>query len=104
MGTSQTGSGRADDKRQSRRTKVFLVAAVSDDRTDAPRRAHVLDISADGARVHAHSAADAGAMVDLMVGGAAQQAAVVWVDHPNFGVRFQPPLSDERLGRIVAPD
>jgi len=99
---SPTFHGRADDKRQARRTKVFLLAQVAGDGTETLRRVHVLDISAQGARLHARSVSDPGGKVELVVGGKRQPASIVWVDHPTFGIRFATPLTDERLHGIVA--
>jgi hypothetical protein len=67
-------------------------------------RAHLLDLSATGALVHAAEPPTAGGTVRLYVGGAARAATVMWVEGRRFGVRFRLALSDAEVAAALAAE
>ena len=64
-----------------------------------PLRAHLLDLSAGGARVHSVTAPAPGTALRLTIGGSVRAARVVWREGVRFGIAFARPLCDAEIGR-----
>lgn len=63
----------------------------------ATRRAHLLDLSATGALVHAADPPAVGGEVALRLSNAPRPGRVMWVDGRRFGVQFRSPLTDAEV-------
>jgi hypothetical protein len=82
------------------RLKVFQLASL---RTGgAPHRAHVLDISRSGARVHCTAGLQRGQRVMLAIDPLDIAATVLWETGARAGLRFDAPLTDDQLQRVAA--
>ncbi|WP_176473045.1 PilZ domain-containing protein [Sphingomonas lenta] len=95
---------REDDVRRLRgkpRSKLFQPTELRD-AAGAGRRAHLLDVSATGALVHAAEPPRPGDTVQLMLDGAPRTAQVMWTEDRRFGVQFRMPLTDAQVSTIVA--
>ena len=98
MGVSLTTG--AEAARGEPRVKIFQLANLRTD--DAVCRAHVLDISRSGARVHCATDLRRGQRVTLMIEHLRIPAMVLWETDNRAGLRFQTPLIDDQLRRIAA--
>lgn len=67
-----------------------------------PARAHILDLSATGALVHAARPPAVGEHVQLRVAGILRYSRVMWVDDQRFGVAFRLPLAGDELDRVLS--
>lgn len=76
-----------DDRRGAKRTKVFLLGTIAPAELEGSR-AHVLDISASGARVHAEQEQVVGTELTLTVEEIEARGNVEWVDGKRFGMSF----------------
>ncbi|MGR6330399.1 PilZ domain-containing protein [Sphingomonas sp. XXL09] len=88
----------ADDQREVRRTKVFSPAQLVVDGVSL--RAHVLNVSARGARVHTAEAQQVGRPADLYLSAEPYRARVIWVQGVHAGLRFEPELTADQVRRI----
>ena len=77
-------------KRETKRSRVFLVAQV--DTGSGPVEARVRDISRSGALLEADRLPDKGARVRMTCGGARLDARVAWAEDGRFGLEFETPL------------
>ena len=77
-------------KRETKRSRVFLVAQV--DSGDGPFQARIRDISRSGALLQADKSPPSGAKVRLTCGGAVVDARVAWADEGGFCLEFETPL------------
>lgn len=88
--------------RREGRLKVFRIGeAVS---MAQSFRVHILDISANGARLYATAAPELGARLTLRCVTASALGEVRWVAANRFGLRFDRPLEPEQLSRLVGAD
>ena len=78
------------DRRVAKRTKVFLVGEINPPGA-SPTRAHVLDISDTGARVHSEQQQTVGGEVTLAVHDFEAAGNVEWVAGQRFGMKFAQP-------------
>lgn len=83
------------------RSKLFQPTELCD-AAGAIRRAHLLDLSATGALVHATEPPQPGGMIQLTLGGTPRSCHVMWVEDRRFGVRFRTPLTDAQVADILA--
>lgn len=65
-------------------------------------RAHLLNVSAGGAMLHAPDAPVKGALLNICCGGVMHAARVAWVRAPKFGVSFVCPLATAEIDRLLA--
>lgn len=102
VGALNAIDGAAHAARGDPRVKLFQLAGLRAD-GDA-HRAHVLDISRSGARVHCAADLRCGQAVALMIEHLHIPATVLWEDSHRVGLRFDAPLIDHQLKRIAALD
>lgn len=74
------------DRRGAPRVKVFEISILATDGTQ--HRAHLLDISAEGARVHCTHPLAPGQTVRLIREGHQRRATVRWSGGQRVGLRF----------------
>ena len=89
-----------DDKRRSKRLKVFLLAEVVID--DRAMRVHVLDISSFGALLHTGNVQDPSKSVALRLKEDLCVARIVWAGSGRIGLAFQPALSPDQIAAVLA--
>lgn len=92
-----------DDVRRLRakpRLKLFHPTELRD-AEGAVQRAHLLDLSATGALVHAAEPPASDTTVQLLVDGALRAARVMWTDGRRFGLHFRLPLSDAQVSAVL---
>lgn len=65
-------------------------------------RAHLLDLSATGALVHAAQPPRPGDHVQVRIAGALRYSRVMWVDDRKFGVAFRLPLASADIDTVLA--
>lgn len=82
------------------RLKVFQPITV--DCGSGATRAHLLNVSHSGAMVHCACAPDKGAAVWIGLGGARNQARVVWRDGKKFGAEFARQLTAAQIDEVLA--
>jgi len=95
------GSPAAGERRDdiARRHKTFWPTSL---RSPAgTRRAHVLNISRTGAKVHADIPAAAGEKIEIAIGALWRRGVVRWTSGSTFGIAFDEPLSDDVLKRCL---
>jgi hypothetical protein len=83
------------------RFKTFQPASI--DCEGAKRRAHILDVSARGARLYCADALPVGSYLALQCCDVTLSARIVWTKEQRFGVEFQFPLPDAHMRRILDP-
>lgn len=76
-----------DDRRSAKRIKVFLLGTIAPEELKGSR-AHVLDISVSGARVHAEQEQLVGTELTLTVDEVETRGNVEWVEGKRFGMSF----------------
>jgi len=81
------------------RFKTFQPASI--DCCGERRRAHILDVSARGARLYCADALPVGAYLALRCSDVTLTARIVWAREQRFGVEFQFPLPDAHVRRIM---
>lgn len=81
------------------RFKTFQPASVEWD--GAKRRAHILDLSARGARLHCADPLPVGSSLALVCRDVTLRARIVWAKEQRFGVEFHFPLPDAHVRRIM---
>jgi hypothetical protein len=64
-------------------------------------RAHILNVSATGALIHAPGEPAKGARVTVRLVGRDIPAEVMWVDGARFGIAFRGMLSPDELARLL---
>lgn len=64
-------------------------------------RAHMLDLSVSGARLHAERPPVAGARILIEADGLAVTAHVIWVRAKRFGVHFDTPIAEEAMRLVL---
>lgn len=69
-----------------------------------PLRAHLLDLSATGALVHSERPPLTGDHVHIEAAALGLSGRVVWVRARRFGIRFDAPLADTIVRRVVLGD
>lgn len=79
---------------------MFQLAGLRVD--GATCRAHILDISRSGARVHCTADLVRGQRVTLIAEQQHLLAMVLWEDSHRVGLRFQLTLTEDQLKRIAA--
>jgi hypothetical protein len=86
--------------RHKRRLKVFLPVTIEfhGDQT----RAHILDLSKIGARMHAHSAPHPHDGVTIRYGTLAIHGTVAWVKGNGFGIMFDGNLSEPEIAMLLS--
>lgn len=99
-GVRTTPASVPSDKRRHRRIKVFIPTQIVID--DATVRAHLLDVSAVGSRLHLGGKLDIGAEIRLLLDGETLSANVIWVSAGRFGIEFRNPLSPLQITALVA--
>lgn len=82
------------------RTKLFKLARLRT-ATASGLRAHVLDISPAGARIHCAAALHPGQHVTLEIAGRALRATVLRADDDRAGLRFHARLSEDVVLEIA---
>jgi hypothetical protein len=102
MGAMNAIDGTAHAARGDPRVKLFQLAGLR--AGGEAHRAHVLDISLSGARVHCAANLRCGQAVTLMIEHLHVPATVLWEDDHRVGLRFHAPLIDHQLKRIAALD
>ena len=83
------------------RKKVFEVACLH--ANDEATKAHILDVSRAGARVHAGAPMPTGADVVLEWSDTRLRATVAWSSGGRCGVQFTTLLTERELMRLVEP-
>ena len=96
--TPDARSGRRQDRAEPR-AKVFLLASLR--RGEQKDRAHLLDLSPGGARVHCAVAPRPAESVELVWGPIRMRGMVMWVRDDRFGVRFDRRLSPIELESAI---
>lgn len=86
-------------RRLAPRFKVFQLAAI--DWGGTRRRAHILDVSARGARLHCADAPPVGAQLALTCRDLIVRGHIVWAKQDRFGIEFHSPIHDAHVRRIV---
>lgn len=86
-------------RRMAPRFKVFQPAALA--WGGASHRAHILDLSARGARLHCAKTPPAGTLLALHCREVTVCGRIVWSKEDRFGVEFQIPLPDGEVRRII---
>jgi len=84
------------------RYKVFEPASIECRGRRA--RAHILDLSAQGARLHCLEPLAIGGWVDLQCDHFRTSGRIVWGRERRFGVEFNSPLPDAYLRRVIDGD
>ena len=87
--------------RRARRLKTFDIVRVTVQGAD--HRAHLLDISTSGARLHVPAAIAAGATVTLSIMDMAIEADVIWAVDQRIGIRFHRGISEQIVERSANP-
>ncbi|WP_167073110.1 PilZ domain-containing protein [Sphingomonas vulcanisoli] len=85
--------------RRTRRQKIFQPFILVGPRGE--RRAHLLDISENGALIHCDPSCDKGALVQIKLPDRSLGAKVAWSASPHFGVIFAQPLSANALSALL---
>ena len=83
------------------RSKVFRLAGLLTAR--GAERAHVLDVSETGARLHCAAALVAGDDVAIEAAGVMVRGCVMWVAEGRIGLRFHRRLKEAELAQFLAP-
>lgn len=99
MGESMKDNDRWAHARVVPRFKTFQPASVEWGGTR--RRAHILDVSARGARVHCDEPLAIGSSLALICNDFTVRGRIVWVKDQRFGVEFQGQLPDTHVRRIM---
>ena len=81
------------------RFKVFQPAAI--DWGGTRRRAHILDLSARGARLHCAEPPPVGTQLALNCRDIVVRGRIIWSKQDRFGIEFQSPIPDVHVRRIV---
>ena len=89
----------AHQARGAARSKVFRLAALLTPRGTV--RAHLLDVSEAGARLHCPARLTTGEEVAIEAAGIAVRGRVMWVADDRAGLRFNRPLGADALARLV---
>lgn len=84
------------------RIKIFQLAGLRID--GIALRAHILDISPSGARIHCAIELRRGQRTTLLVEHLHIAATVLWTHDGRAGLRFETRLTDDQLRRISALD
>lgn len=79
--------GQSQERRSTKRTKVFLLGAILPKGAEQAR-AHILDISSSGARVHTDQEQSVGDRLTLTIDDFETAGAVEWVAGNRFGMKF----------------
>ena len=93
-------AGRA--QRREPRQKVFRLVTLGV--LGIRHRAHILDLSQSGARVHCDVAMTPGHGVTLCIGERILKARVVWTNDKRIGIAFHVPLPADAVEEIAAGD
>ena len=94
-----TGSDVESEKRGSRRIKVFLPTEIEID--DTALRAHVLDLSVSGARLHTKGSLQSGSDAKLRLDDKVWPAKVAWVDGGRSGIEFRVQLTLQQVAELI---
>lgn len=78
-----------------RRFKTFWPTSIRT--ANEVRRAHVLDISRTGAKIHAQQPMDINQTLEIAVSGTWHGASVRWRRGQTFGIAFDAAISDENV-------
>lgn len=78
-----------------RRLKTFWPTSIRT--ATCIRRAHILNISRSGAKVHAQQPLDTNQTLEIEIGDQWYGASVRWRREKTFGISFHEPISDARL-------
>lgn len=100
MSVSAVRQDSIDHPRGEPRVKLFRLARLR--HGDALLRAHLLDISPSGARMHCAADLKPGQLVALMVDDRPIPAVVLRASGGRIGLRFGVRLDEDRLRRIAA--
>jgi hypothetical protein len=87
------------EHRAETRHKVFLLGTIVHD--GRIERAHVLDISHGGAKLHCAAPPPPGARIELAIGDFHVRAEVRWVTQQRLGIRFDHRLSLRALDGTI---
>ncbi|TPG12348.1 PilZ domain-containing protein [Sphingomonas oligophenolica] len=85
--------------RRAPRSKVFLLTEVVIDAVTA--RAHVLDVSTTGSKVHTATDPQCGSEASVRLNGEPKAGKVVWVNAGRFGLEFATELAPDQMAAIV---
>lgn len=85
--------------RQKRRLKLFLPATV--EHADQDSRAHLLDLSKLGARLHINCPPVKGDQITIRAMSIEIAATVVWVRGNGAGVLFANPLTEPQISLLI---
>lgn len=88
---------RGSDQRKTRRIKVFVPTEIVVE--DVAVRAHLLDISESGSRVHSPIAPRTGDQAHLNLNGETHAARIVWSEAGRSGLQFTTELTPEQVAR-----
>lgn len=91
------GHPRGSDQRKTRRIKVFVPTEIVVE--DVAVRAHLLDISESGSRVHSTIAPRTGDQAHLNLNGETHAARIVWSEAGRSGLQFTTELTPEQVAR-----
>lgn len=80
------------------RRKTFSLASVRIGLTD--HRAHILDVSRSGAKVHCTIELPRQSEIWLRCGDLAVPARVVWSEESRHGLHFSHPISDAQVAAV----
>jgi hypothetical protein len=85
--------------RRAPRFKVFQPASIECDGNR--HRAHILDLSSSGARLHCADMPSVGSYLSLTCGGFTVRGRIVWRRDQRLGVEFHFPLPDAHVRYII---
>ena len=90
-----------EQARRAPRFKAFQPASI--EWGGAKRRAHILDLSATGARLHCADPLPVGSSLALVCREFTLCARIIWAKDQRFGVEFNFPLPDADVRCIMDP-
>lgn len=83
------------------RSKLFRLANLLT--AHGAERAHLLDVSETGARLHCATRLAAGDEVAIAAAGVTARGRIVWAEGGRLGLRFHRRLGADELARLLAP-
>jgi hypothetical protein len=86
-------------QRRAPRRKAFQCITIATAAGDT--RAHILDLSRSGARMHANARLDVGDLVMLTAETFMIKGRIVWTQKQMFGVHFDNSISDIEVSRLA---
>ena len=101
-GESRNDASRSSDRRGGLSHRHKTCSPTSLRTPDGTRRAHVLNISCTGAKLHADIPAGKGEMVEILLLDIWRRGLVMWSRGREFGIAFAAPIPDDVLTRYLS--